>query len=547
MKHSISTTSSYHLPGWIFLGCILGLLLVYMVNLGLNSIWTPNEAFYAEAVREMQESGNYLDIYYNYEPRLRKPPLTYWLAAASAKLFGLSETTLRLAITFCGLGTILITYLLSSSIHGKTTGLWAALIMAFSAQFVGNARYVSPEVPLCFFFSLSMYLFHKGFQQKKPSVLWAAYLTLALVALTKGFPFIILAGSIIGVYFLLRSLDSSANQKFRSLFKDLILSRLLPGLILALLVGGLWYLYAYHKFGEAFLEAQFRETWSRAFHEKRFQVGDLFFYPVVLLWGFLPYSLLFYVGLGKLVFDKIHRRAGAFELSWFAVTILLFTIASGKIPTYMIPAHPAMAIITASYITRTDKFSRLAKAACLIPSALLTLAAILFPILLSLSWWITIIGVFPFIIFWRQRSYLLFPYTAAIAVLFVFGTFVLPVIEAYRPYRDLGLAIQEHTRSADQVLVEERIFHNLPYYSRRKIHFKGTTTEIKQTLDNFGLVLVKDESLNNLENIEIVWSGTLYVGKSESRLGIVLKHIYYAKKGDFRAFKKYALVRRIER
>ena len=69
---------------------LIGLtILSYFLNLGLNNIWTPNESFYAESVREMLASGNYLDIYYNYEPRYNKPPLLYWLMAISAKLFGL--------------------------------------------------------------------------------------------------------------------------------------------------------------------------------------------------------------------------------------------------------------------------------------------------------------------------------------------------------------------------------------------------------------------------------------------------------------------------
>ena len=51
--------------------------------------------FYAESVREMFESGNFLDIQYNYEARYNKPPLTYWLIAASASVFGLNEFGIR--------------------------------------------------------------------------------------------------------------------------------------------------------------------------------------------------------------------------------------------------------------------------------------------------------------------------------------------------------------------------------------------------------------------------------------------------------------------
>jgi len=78
---------------------------IYFFQFGVNDIWTPNESFYAEAVREMFESGNFLEIFYNYEPRYNKPPLTYWLMASSAWVFGLSEFSLRLPIVLLGLGS----------------------------------------------------------------------------------------------------------------------------------------------------------------------------------------------------------------------------------------------------------------------------------------------------------------------------------------------------------------------------------------------------------------------------------------------------------
>ena len=139
---------------WFLMGFIT---LVYFFNFHVNDIWTPNESFYAEAVREMFESGNFAEIFYNYEPRYNKPPLTYWSMAISAGIFGLNEFSLRLPILLMGLGSIWLTYLLGKLLYGEKGGLYAMVMMAFSLQLLAVKQYASPEMPLTFFFTLTMY------------------------------------------------------------------------------------------------------------------------------------------------------------------------------------------------------------------------------------------------------------------------------------------------------------------------------------------------------------------------------------------------------
>ncbi len=69
----------------------------YFLNLGATSIIDSNEAFYTETPREMIESGNYISPTFNYEPRLNKPPLSYWAVAASYHIAGVSLASARAA------------------------------------------------------------------------------------------------------------------------------------------------------------------------------------------------------------------------------------------------------------------------------------------------------------------------------------------------------------------------------------------------------------------------------------------------------------------
>jgi 4-amino-4-deoxy-L-arabinose transferase-like glycosyltransferase len=71
------------LPGLLALA-----ILPYFVGLGASSVWDANEAFYVETPREMIERGDYVSPTFNYEPRLNKPVLSYWVVAAFYRAFG---------------------------------------------------------------------------------------------------------------------------------------------------------------------------------------------------------------------------------------------------------------------------------------------------------------------------------------------------------------------------------------------------------------------------------------------------------------------------
>src|SRR3954471_4823130 len=88
-------------------------LVPYFVGLGTSAIWDANEAFYVETPREMIERGDYVSPTFNYEPRLNKPVLSYWIVAAFYKAFGVSVGVQRLAITLGAMGLLASAFLLA--------------------------------------------------------------------------------------------------------------------------------------------------------------------------------------------------------------------------------------------------------------------------------------------------------------------------------------------------------------------------------------------------------------------------------------------------
>ena len=228
---------------------MLVISLVYLFNFHVNDIWTPNESFYAEAVREMFESGNFFEFYYNYEPRYNKPPLTYWLIAGSSSIFGLNEFAIRLPIVLMGIGSIWFTYLIGRLLYEPKGGIYAMVMMAFSVQLLAVKQYASPEMPLTFFFTLTMYYFLKGFTLHKSRYMLLAFIMLGLATLTKGFPYIIVIGGIIGLYTLLKG-----PLSWQRIWMDIKLLKLHIGIPLVLLIGLSWIIFMFLKDGTEFWE-----------------------------------------------------------------------------------------------------------------------------------------------------------------------------------------------------------------------------------------------------------------------------------------------------
>ncbi|WP_287127844.1 glycosyltransferase family 39 protein, partial [Candidatus Cyanaurora vandensis] len=103
-------------------------VLAYLPFLGSVPLLDWDELIYAEAAREMVESGNFLQVYVNYQPFWEKPPLYFWLQSVSFRWFGVSEGAARLPnVIFFGL-TVGLVFLVGRQLKGRFFGLgWAAL------------------------------------------------------------------------------------------------------------------------------------------------------------------------------------------------------------------------------------------------------------------------------------------------------------------------------------------------------------------------------------------------------------------------------------
>ncbi|MCY4076028.1 MAG: phospholipid carrier-dependent glycosyltransferase, partial [Acidobacteria bacterium] len=129
--------------------------MTFLAGLGRPAVTDSDEAYYAEAAREMIERGDWLTPYYNDEIRFEKPVLYYWLAATAYAAAGVSPAAARLPSALAGIGLALLACACARRWYDERTALLAGVITATSFGYVAMARHALPDLPLAFFVTLA--------------------------------------------------------------------------------------------------------------------------------------------------------------------------------------------------------------------------------------------------------------------------------------------------------------------------------------------------------------------------------------------------------
>ncbi len=498
-----------------------------------------NEAIYAESVREMIELDSYIIPYYNYEPRLHKPPVTYWSIIASVKLFGMNEFAVRLPIVLFGILSSIFTYLIAREFFDRKTAFFSMLAVVFSAQVISNMRYASPEIPLLFFFTLTMYLFIKAYK-RGGFYTYLFYISLGLTVLTKGYPYYIIIGFIIFLFFLIES-----RFNLRNFFHELKRLKVGRGILIALLVGGWWYVYAYIDCGNWLFKVLSKETIERAFEsENILKHLRPFYYIKILIWAFLPYVWVFFLAFILLLKSEFGRFSLFF--SWIAGMYIIFTLAAGKIPTYFLQAFPALSVFSGYLIANKENLTGYKRALfelALYLAAVYTLGYLFFGLYkIGVNPVLIVALVIPVFIlaFLRMSEYV--PLYAAFLFYAFLTYYMAPVIEKYRPYREIGELIKREVPDRNiPIFVEDKSLNNLIFYAERKLLGKMSIDEIKGFSIPY-IAVVYENNISRFNNKRVLWCGYIYKNRGDSRILTLVKYVIRAENGDMSGFDRMCVI-----
>jgi len=304
----------------------------------------PDEGRYAEIPREMLARGDWIVPYLQGQPYLDKPPLMYWLVMASYSMFGVHDWAARLTPALAVHAAILCVYLIGRRSVGERAAFWGALLLSISPAFMGMGRLLILDGLLAFCTTMAMLAGFEAIRGERLKWLWwlLGAAACGCGVLTKGPVAIALVVTPLILY---SSLQSSVciGWKGWAAYALTLLTVNLP-----------WYV-AIGIRAPVFLRHFFWEHNVLRFFHPFDHIRPFWFYAPILLAGLLPGTLLL-IGFLRFVFsgefERARYRTPAFGFHLLAGVwcVFFFSLSGCKLPTYILPAYPFLALALGVYV-----------------------------------------------------------------------------------------------------------------------------------------------------------------------------------------------------
>ena len=318
-----------------WLVAIITILIVFF-NLGGVPLLDPDEPVYAETPKEMFSFNEFLSPRIYGEYWYDKPPMYYWLVAASYKLFGMNEFAARFPSAILAVACTLLVYQSGGRLFNERAGIAGALVLATSIEFFYLGKAAVTDITLLFFLSASLL----AFIEKK---YYIAYLFAGLATLTKGPIGLLFPGGIIFFYLL-------ATRNW-ALLKSM---KIFSGLLIYVAIAAPWYILMYNIHGSIFVDTFLGFHNITRFTSPEHPEGVLWYYYIpVLILGFFPWTGIMiqsiWASLAKSTYDS---STLLFLNIWSLFIFAFFTISQTKLVSYILPMYPPLAMIVGWYIDR---------------------------------------------------------------------------------------------------------------------------------------------------------------------------------------------------
>ncbi|TWU19457.1 glycosyltransferase [Allorhodopirellula heiligendammensis] len=303
-----------------------------------------DETRYAEIPREMLATGNWVLPQLNFHTYYDKPPLLYWLCAVSFQLFGVSEFAARLVPAVAALSTMAATMWFGTRNFGKRIGLLTGVVLMLSVGFAFTSRYLLLDGVLTLFVSLSLFSAYEAIKTRQLDLRWwtlsGAFVGIAFM--TKGPLAIVLwLPPVMAMAWLS---ESFAKPRWRhyGIVAAVASTIILPWFISVSLYDA--------SFVKEFLITHNVRRFAGEFHPKPIW----YFIPVLLIaghpWSFLTIPYLRFLFGRRQTFRDARPPLIGFLLLWCTWLFAFFSLSSCKLPTYLLPAAPALALMFAHYL-----------------------------------------------------------------------------------------------------------------------------------------------------------------------------------------------------
>lgn len=328
-------------------------VLAVLPNLGATSLWDDDEGRNAGCTREMIEADSWIVPTFNWELRTAKPIMLYWLMRPSFAAFGETEFAARLPSAVAFVGMVLAVYGLGRGMFGGSVGLIAGLIACSSMGLVYLGRAAITDSLLILFVTLYFWLFWEGSKDGRRWWFVPCSIASALAMLTKGPVGLVLPATVVGLYLI-------GTRQWRRLLDW----RMLWGVLAWVLVAVPWYVFVSTETkGEWPMAFFFNENVGRASEAMEGHRGVPVLYEIAVICVlFAPWSGFLVASVWSAI--RANATGGSWLrffappsaeellLRWLALYFLACSLAATKLPHYIAPVYPALALLTARLLTR---------------------------------------------------------------------------------------------------------------------------------------------------------------------------------------------------
>lgn len=324
---------------------------LFFYSLGQFGLIGADEPRYAQVAREMLERHDWITPVLGGQPWLEKPPLYYWQAMVTYKLFGVSDWAARLPSAFDATFLVLAVYFFLRHVR-RGLEVDGALVCASCAGIIGYARAASMDMALAAAFTIGMLGWWAWRECGKRIYLGVFFGSMGLGMLAKGPVAPFLAFLVIVLY-------AATVRDLRLILKTLWL----PGIFLFCVIALPWYFAVQIRNPTFFHEFIVEHNLARFSKNLYHHTEPVWYYLPVAALALVPWTVFMIVALVQAVRAWWEKRKSLeirgtdfeyhfsiFASCWLIVPLIFFSISKSKLPGYILPALPAGALLLTDYL-----------------------------------------------------------------------------------------------------------------------------------------------------------------------------------------------------
>lgn len=475
---------------------------LFFFLLGIPHLWDGDESYYAEVSHQMLVRNDWVAPYFNYtSPSFDKPPFIFWVNVFFYRLFGMNEYSSRLGSALFALFGVILVYCFGKKLFNKRTGILAALMLGTGFGFFVESQMTLIDTTLTFFITAVLYCFFIGYIEGKPCFFLIMGIPLGLGILTKGPVAFALSGGtglILWLYLTIKQ-----KKKVSALFNW----HLLGGFFITSAICLPWYLAMWLRYKDVFIQSHFGYHMFKRFTTTIESHGGsewyyYLYYVVFLIIGFLPWSGNL-VGAFRMGVKERADKNIFFILSWAAVVFIFFTISKTKLPGYVIPLLPPVALLVGrwwdSLLASNDSprnlrwgiVTQLAGSVLLLVFFLLLRSKVpagyedLYHNILIIPISLVLASLIIAILYLRNKNKDVLFKTSFFTFYLFWALLYITLTQiggSFQPVKELSTDLKKHLHKQDQVLVNIMGAFSAPFYTNHPVRIIYENAKIAQIL-----------------------------------------------------------------